>query len=576
MPSLAPSSGNSPKPILEITTRAASATLVLTAAFATLTFLILFFTSSHSRYQAERRRLNTLAPELTRIVYGEVLIGDERAVNTLLATLAKRHTLRSVKLQEQGKGCPQSTLLSRLIQTHPPACVTLSLADLSQPMELIIQGEAASPYDVFNATTLVLLLVPMVFFGVTFTRRMRKDLERMITHPISQLAQYPDLPLDDGEPAVEISKLSLELRRFVREREEQRNRAEVLFLRASVGDLAAQVAHDIRSPLLVLQRLIGGGQKPLAENEKNLVLGSLERIRYISDQLLQKNAGHADHHRLSCDPLLPVVVSLVAEKRVIAGAEILFEPNENAYDLFVTTVPGELSRILSNLLNNALEASPRGSSVLLEVLSEPREAKIRVTDHGRGMSSELLSKVTLPGATFGKEGGTGLGLFHAHTLCKTWGGRLEIQSQEGQGSQVTVVLPRSTPSGIFANAISLLGANEIWVVDDDPGIQAAWETRFREKGVLLPLHGFATPDSIPLERLDALSGGVVLLLDQSFGPRHGTGLQWLETHRKIIDHAKIYLVTSLAVVPSTQEKTQALGVALIYKPLLHVVPLIIE
>ena len=67
---------------------------------------------------------------------------------------------------------------------------------------------------------------------------------------------------------------------------------------------------------------------------------------------------------------------------------------------------------------------------------------LAIKDSGRGIPSEVLPKLMRKGETYHKEGGTGLGLYHAKSSVESWGGTIELFSEVGQGTEVRVSLPR--------------------------------------------------------------------------------------------------------------------------------------
>jgi signal transduction histidine kinase len=95
----------------------------------------------------------------------------------------------------------------------------------------------------------------------------------------------------------------------------------------------------------------------------------------------------------------------------------------------------ELERVLSNILNNAIEASH--SKKQIDIYLNPNDAKkLILADQGVGIPSHIISKLGTKGATFGKTHGTGLGLFHAKNCMESWGGTLHVQSIEQKGTTV--------------------------------------------------------------------------------------------------------------------------------------------
>jgi signal transduction histidine kinase len=105
--------------------------------------------------------------------------------------------------------------------------------------------------------------------------------------------------------------------------------------------------------------------------------------------------------------------------------------------------PGALNQAVSNVVANAIQASPRGERVLVSLRDEAGEVVIAVEDRGAGIPAEHLSRVFDPFFTTRAAGaGTGLGLSIAHGIVEAHGGRIEIQSEPGHGTKVSIRVPR--------------------------------------------------------------------------------------------------------------------------------------
>jgi signal transduction histidine kinase len=129
--------------------------------------------------------------------------------------------------------------------------------------------------------------------------------------------------------------------------------------------------------------------------------------------------------------LTPLIEQIVAEKRLqyVVRPEVAVEFQKPPQDIAACVDPKEFQRLLSNLVNNSVEAFERGGSVVLSLSADGEKAYIGVKDDGKGIPEEMLSKLGHKGATHGKSGGNGLGLYHARTAIEGWGGEFGISSQ---------------------------------------------------------------------------------------------------------------------------------------------------
>jgi signal transduction histidine kinase len=243
----------------------------------------------------------------------------------------------------------------------------------------------------------------------------------------------------------------------------------------ATSDLAAQVAHDIRSPLAAL----GAAAKKLEmpEDQRLLVEDTVARLRGIADDLLSryKAPGSPSESGGGNLPLSGLVERVVAEKRLQLrpGQEIrvVVQPG-SAGKAWVS--PKEFQRIVSNLINNSLEALPGKGEVVVSVGERDGMALLEIKDNGKGIPAEVLARLGAKGETHGKAGGTGLGLYHARSTVEGWGGWLTIASVPGEGTSVTLAIPA-------ASNIS----GPIFLLDNDLLVHMTWRAAANAAGIEL-------------------------------------------------------------------------------------------
>ena len=220
---------------------------------------------------------------------------------------------------------------------------------------------------------------------------------------------------------------------------------------AALATLSAGAAHELASPLStialasgeLLRRLPPDTTAAPLRDDVLLIKSQVERCRAILDQLAAE-AGQA--HGSSFGVLSwPSIV-----EHGVAGFE--------RQRLKLQTPPGEpqpltgslgaISQALRNLLRNAFDAAGSHGHVLLDVSQRHDELTFCVEDDGPGMSENVLSRATEPFFTTKPRGqGMGLGLFLAQSVAEQMGGRLELSSQPGRGTRVSLVLPLTATNG---------------------------------------------------------------------------------------------------------------------------------
>lgn len=210
----------------------------------------------------------------------------------------------------------------------------------------------------------------------------------------------------------------------------------------NIGQLASQVAHDLRSPLMALRIGVQGLTSASNEN-KDLIEQSVKRVSEIADNLLKTHATESSQTFLS--KLKEEMNKIIREKETRWESRLSIEtriPAQHSFAYHVTLSSREWGNILSNLIDNAVEATSNKQCQISIVWKETKTSLIvSVQDNGQGICEENLSKLASRGATFGKENGNGLALYQARTTLEKIGGHMEIQSSVGEGTTITLQMP---------------------------------------------------------------------------------------------------------------------------------------
>lgn len=355
-----------------------------------------------------------------------------------------------------------------------------------------------------------------------------------------------------------------------------------LRMRALIGDVSIQVAHDIRSPLAALDMAVKQTAE-LPEENRLLIRSAVQRIRDIANDLSQKkqvaNKGAispVQNEESSVQLLSGLLDSIVSEKRLQyrdrIGIEIESQLDESYYGLFAAIQPVEFKRVLSNLINNAIEALANNGKVEVK-LSGGDNISIQISDNGKGIPPEILPKLMQRGETHGKSGGSGLGLYHARTSVEKWGGSVEITSTIDVGTTITVMLPKALSPSWFVAELILPKNGTVIVIDDDDSIHQIWKQRFEEwrsKGQVTLIH-FSSPEKfIEWRNCNPANESCLYLCDYEFLNHDKTGIDVIQ-ELKIAN--KSILVTSHFEEEYVRTECENLGVRLIPKNLAGFVPM---
>lgn len=232
---------------------------------------------------------------------------------------------------------------------------------------------------------------------------------------------------------------------------EQELQAE-LKLNKEISAMARQVAHDIRGPLTALTTLSRLSHEMSSEKQDLLSL-SVKRIQGIADDLLDRSARElvSEVAAMKTEPSdstpLPDLLQALLKEYRFSYPGIRFEWHNHTAQQTVEIALEEvkIQRIVSNLINNAIEAAPEAeASIHLTFMERGDQYLLQVMDNGCGISEDVLPRLTEEGFSYGKVNGHGLGLYDAKKTLQAIGGDIQIRSRLGMGTQVILVFPKLT------------------------------------------------------------------------------------------------------------------------------------
>jgi two-component system NtrC family sensor kinase len=222
---------------------------------------------------------------------------------------------------------------------------------------------------------------------------------------------------------------------------------------ASIGRVAAGVAHEINNPLAIINEK-AGLIKDLVEfppdfEKKDKYLSilaviqqSVERCRTITHRLLGfARTMEVNVEVLDLNHILIEVLGFLEKEAFYRNIDVSLQLAEDLPR--IASDRGQLQQVFLNILNNAFDAVEEGGQVIISTrIQDLDTVAVSITDNGRGMSEETMAHIFEPFFTTRKGHGTGLGLSITYGIIKNLGGSITVQSQEGQLTTFTVFLPQ--------------------------------------------------------------------------------------------------------------------------------------
>ncbi|MBI3998369.1 MAG: HAMP domain-containing protein [Armatimonadetes bacterium] len=287
-------------------------------------------------------------------------------------------------------------------------------------------------------------LIAAVVLGVIVARR--------LTAPLRQISSAA-ARIGKGDLAQEVPVPSdLELGRMARAFNAMA--ASLQRLEESRRNLSADIAHELRTPLSVLQANLEGMLDGVVEVTPDRLAALHTQVRLLSrlvDDLRDLSLAQAGRLPLDRRPvdLMPLLAESAAAVAPHAAEKNVAMQTRSAADLPRIVADRErLMQVLHNLLDNAIRHTPAGSVVTVGAEAKGDAVHLWVQDTGPGIAPEESERIfdrffRLDASRSRASGGTGLGLAIVKALVEAHGGRVEVSSRPGEGSTFTIVLPRA-------------------------------------------------------------------------------------------------------------------------------------
>jgi len=326
--------------------------------------------------------------------------------------------------------------------------------------------------------TVITAFVFIIFGSLLLTRYLVKPLERLIraTEEITDgyLPQglEPTAGNEIGTLSASLSRMADRLRKdkeqiakYIKSLEESNiklKKAQDEVLRseklASLGKLAAGVAHEIGNPIGIILGYLGILRQNMNQQQENLdtfkrIENEVMRIDKIIRELLYfSHPGRVSLHPIQINPLIEETASLISHQKRFQSIKLELELEENLP--FILADEQQFQQVMINLFINAMDAMPNGGKLTITSQtynnnkniftnpSDPTGVKIVIRDTGKGIKKEDLHRIFDPFFTTKEPGkGTGLGLSVSLRIIESFRGTISVDSSPEKGTTFTIILP---------------------------------------------------------------------------------------------------------------------------------------
>jgi two-component system, NtrC family, sensor kinase len=321
-------------------------------------------------------------------------------------------------------------------------------------------SNAQKKFFVFFMLATLVGAVIAIAMGFLISFQIMKPIHRLMkaSQEVSKGSVSPEIGPISKDPEIAILQKTFKdmVESMKRRRMESQSRIIQSEKQASVGRLAAGVAHEINNPLtgvltythMLLRRADLNND---VRSDLQIIAESTERVRKIVKGLLDfSRQTKLNPEPTEINKLLEVSIKLVENQALLKGVMIQFHPGENLP--LITLDRSQIQSVLVNIMINALDATKPSDTITVQTTTAlsandagHRGAEIIISDTGCGIPSENLNKIFDPFFTTKEVGkGTGLGLSVSFGIVKEHGGTIRVQSEVDKGTTFFVWLPINT------------------------------------------------------------------------------------------------------------------------------------
>jgi len=413
---------------------------------------------------------------------------------------------------------------------------------------------------------------------------------KQLTNNINILTSNSDAKTDNNFSTEEFIFLQNYISQvFEKQRESERlkyqleGQNKLLLAQEKIKKDIKQMIHDITSPISSINTIISKLSSNIGENDRVTLRHAAERIDGIAQRALSRydNDDSGDEYEdLLVSITLLQMLNEKKEEHRDTGINFVLEIDESARFCFIRHNTGIFKRMLSNLVNNAVDALKNKPQPQITIIlaTNANNVVMLFKDNGSGMPLHIQEKFAQGIAVSeGKENGHGIGLTQVREAIKFGNGECRIYATDN-GTKLTIYFPEITRPHWLATQINLHATDMVVILDDDESIHGAWDNKFENLITVNPkldIRHFRLGVEV-IDYMQKLSSAqkhrTLLLADYELLGQNINGLQVIEQSLT----TRAILVTSYATQATIQQQIIQLGIKMLPKELVSQIEIEVE
>ncbi|WP_338452132.1 ATP-binding protein [Niallia oryzisoli] len=212
-------------------------------------------------------------------------------------------------------------------------------------------------------------------------------------------------------------------------------------LLSSVGEMAAGIAHEVRNPLTAVKGFLQLMDQNYKEEYSQIAQSELERAIHILNDLMSVSKPEFIQEKQTNFNVIAEIESilLLFQNQLYSINVIKHFENENA---MIVGRKDQIKKALFNIIKNAIEAMPKGGTLVIDQTDEAQNVKITISDSGIGIPKDKLRLLGTPFFTL-KQDGKGMGLAQVFNAIQSNNGKISVTSEEGHGTSFILTFPKT-------------------------------------------------------------------------------------------------------------------------------------